>query len=159
MSDCGSDRPSATLHLVNRDPQGGFEMQKKSTFIAALVGAAALAPSATAALADGGLLGPPAPAPSAGAPTVASTIKSPVPVPPIYKAPTVSSTIKAIADGPGPIFLGPPVSTPTATALTGKVPPIKKPLPPVKPAPTTATAPVAGATPTLSSLPPKLPAY
>jgi hypothetical protein len=58
-----------------------------------------------------------------------------VPVPPIYKVPTVSSTIKASADGPGPVFLGPPVPTPTATvpALTGKVPPIKKPLPPVKP--------------------------
>ena len=104
-------------------------MQKKSTFVAALVGLAVLAPTAAAAVAGPppGLLGPPVPAPHSTSPTLTSiptlTAKPPVKRPPVVNAP------------------------------------VKKPVPPVKPAPTTATAPIVVAKPAISTLQPKLPAY
>ena len=80
-------------------------------------------------------------------------------------APSASA---AIAAGPPPGLLGPPVPAPNAPTLTAtppvkKVPvlnaPVVKPLPPVKPAPTTATAPIVAAKPTISTFHPKLPAF
>jgi hypothetical protein len=87
MSHCGLDQAAATLLSVNRNPQEGSEMQKKSTLVAALVGAAVLAPTAAAGIAVApppGLLGPPIPAPTSSTPKPTA---APLPVPPVKKPP------------------------------------------------------------------------
>ena len=83
-------------------------MQKKSTLVAALVGLAVLAPTASAAIAVApppGLLGPPVPAPITAI-TPAPTSGTPLPVPPVKQPvpPVKKPPIKPVSPAAHPVL-------------------------------------------------------